>query len=161
MPSLPVLLSCRPSDRLIHPTPAAAGLACFAVGFLFYAIARPPTVALMPSMPWLAVYLPPQAMTGSLPSFLHVLALCLLSASVSAPSRRSMRAVCLAWALGAIALELGQLEGVAAWLAGGAWPAALGTGRFDPWDVAAVVLGAAMAYAWLTPHFPLFPRGQS
>lgn len=99
---------------------------------------------------------------GSLPTFLHALALPLLTAAIVQPAtRRAAAWICVLWLAADAAFELGQQPRVAAHLAavidyllGAGW---LGErlsryfllGTFDPWDLLSIMTGAAVAFVWI------------
>jgi hypothetical protein len=122
------------------------------------------------------VYLLPSALTlpgapvwasgvlgGSLPSFLHVFAFILLTAAVLAPrTARSVAAIAAAWCAIDVLFELGQLPLLAPRIAAALpdWfrhvplldnvgPYFL-RGTFDPADMAAILVGAALGYLTIT-----------
>jgi uncharacterized integral membrane protein len=122
----------------------AAAALVWALGLLTYATARDTaTLALWPaawSWPLHATWLP-AAVQGSLPSFAHV---CALSLSTAALTGRP-GAACAGWLLADLMLEAAQLPGAHGALvrAGlGWWP----PGQFDTHDIAALVIGALLAW---------------
>ena len=137
----------------------ALGLAALVLGVLVYAADRPAA----------QTYFLPRALelhTGSstfgalgqhLPTLLHVLAFCLLTAALLRVGLRGALAICGGWLAIDAAFEIGQHPDIAPVLA--RWtpdwfdgiPLLENTasyflhGRFDPLDLASIVVGAALA----------------
>lgn len=118
--------------------------AVFLLGLGVYALAR--NTLLHSAWPawsglWPAARLLPAEITLSLPSFSHTCALALATAALSGRATRA----CAGWCAANAALEAAQWAGAQAW-----WPAALPAwltrGHFDPLDLAAVLLGAVVAW---------------
>jgi hypothetical protein len=145
---------------------AAIALGALAVGVAFYAFLRPHAAAFLPSN-WhrpLAQGLPPSllALTAGLPTFVHTLAMCLLTAAVPGWQRSAaLQAICAAWCALEITFEAAQHAAIRpamlAMLPADAGPSALfapitnylRSGSFDPLDVAAALLASSTAYAIL------------
>ena len=162
-----------PPPRIAHhrSPPAAtavtlrlAGLACAALllGLAVYLTDREPGHALLiPSFATLRTGPLFGAAAGWLPSFVHVLALGLLSAAVWPSRGRVPYAACALWWLVDVAFEVGQHPRLAGAVADalqralGDGPAASGLagyftrGRFDPADIVAATAGALVAAAVL------------
>ena len=99
----------------------------------------------------------------SLPSFAHTYCFILLIGALLTPWRITPLALCIGWSAVETFLELAQSEGLAGrilaalpdWFAD--WPVLanvpgyFAVGRFDPFDLAAIVLGGVAA--WLTLFF--------
>jgi hypothetical protein len=140
--------------------PLAAALALGA-GVAVYAVARPPgSAALIPAA--LAAGVAPGPWAGPLPTLLHAFAFALLAGAL-ARTRRGAAGLCGLWLAVEAALEAGQADGPAAWLAGLPLPEAVTAffraGTFDPLDLAAAALGAAAALALVhTTRFEEAPR---
>jgi hypothetical protein len=134
-------------------------------GTSVYLIARPASDAFMlphfsvemssASRHWVAL------LAGSLPTFSHTIAFSLLTAVLALPGRRGALFACLLWLVIEVLFEVGQASLIAIWL-GGVLPAwfehvpildHMGSyflgGTFDPLDLAAAVLGTAVAYCIL------------
>ena len=149
--------SMSPASRLV-----VAGCT-IAAGVALYAWLRPSAVMFLPAG-WhrpLAHGIPGWLL-DSLPTFLHALALSLLTLAVIGTRRNAViAAVCAAWCAIEIVFEVMQHAAVGAALISGL-PAALTgthafawlarfvrTGTFDPLDIAAAALGSLAAYAIL------------
>ncbi len=139
--------------RRIGSTLLLLALAVLALGTLVYALDRAPgSAVLWPRMltresgaPVFGVF------GGSLPSLAHAFAFALLSALVL-PWRRAWQAgACIGWALVDALFEIGQHRALSGPL-GDLLPPLAGYwrhGTFDPLDLAAGGVGAALAYALL------------
>ena len=147
---------------LVRVRPLLLGLLALGLGVLVYALDRPPDqVYFLPA--WLARWQPEAPVFGALgahlPTFFHPLGMALLTLALLPPGRRSALAAAALWALVDAAFELGQHPALGPALAARvpSWfqgiPVLENTrgyflnGRFDPWDLAAIFLGAAAAYA--------------
>lgn len=145
---------------LIDFRQTSIGMACIFLGVLVYVIARPEGVLFLPEVFNLGHYFPAllTSLTGSLPTFFHVLGLSLLTAAVLAPGKRATVAICISWAAVNGLFELGQHAAIDAWLS-----ARLPEGFQDNWlleqtlryfhhgtfdhaDLAAILLAAAIAH---------------
>lgn len=129
----------------------ALAVAVFALGLGVYALTRDtPLHAAWPALAGLAAWWPapwpvswPWAseLALRLPSFCHTCALALATAALTGRAAWA----CTGWCACNVALEAAQWAGAQAW-----WPAAvpawLTRGHFDPLDLAAVALGAGVAY---------------
>lgn len=137
---------------------AACAIAC---GVATYVWLRPSPAMFLPTG-WhrpLAQGVPVEIL-GALPTFVHALALSLLTAAVLNARRVALlRAVCASWCAIELAFELAQHPIVAATLLA-RWPCDIDTcvalkpiahfmrgGSFNRLDLAAAVLGSAAAYA--------------
>ena len=177
IPVKTVSVSASSSDQAdaVHPTSMAAppafrceprffafGLAWLAVGFVVYTIARPPTaVAFLPQAPRFLALVPSQLrpLLGPAPTFVHVIAFSLMSASLISTSPKRRIFVCGGWAAIEIAFELAQHPAIRRWLL--QHTASISSipyvrdylvgGTFDWADVLAAILGAAFAGLLLTP----------
>ncbi len=147
---------CPPTRR--EATLLGAAAAALAVGLLVYLADRPagtawllPPVGTPHGLPSLG------AAAAWLPSAVHVFAFALLSALVLPPHRLLGTTACAGWVLVDMLFELGQHRAIAAplsqWLQAHL-PSQLAqplaryflAGTFDPADLAAAVLGGAMAW---------------
>jgi hypothetical protein len=95
---------------------------------------------------------------GYLPSFVHVYCFVLLSSALLYPWRIAPQAICLGWCAAEAIFEFGQIDAIAVrilpmlptWFAD--WPILANVpgyflyGRFDPFDLAGILLGAVLAY---------------
>lgn len=136
-----------------NETLVAIALAALGAGVLVYLTDRDgvqawllPRVGALAGRHWFG------ALGGWLPSALHAFAFALLSAAVLPRTGPARFVACAAWAVIDIGFELGQhplvAPQLAAWLAGA--PARyFERGTFDPADVVAAALGAALAAALL------------
>ena len=108
-----------PQTRFVNLTQVALGAVSLGLGVLVYALARPAgSVDFLPQSLTLHASVWPVIgqVAGSLPTFAHTLALCLLSAAVLESRRVRAGAVCLSWFLVEAAFEVGQHDQVSAWL---------------------------------------------
>jgi len=139
------------------------GIAWLAVGFLVYLVARPRTVAAFPALtPDPIVLLPNQLrwLLGPVPTFVHVLAFSMMSASLVGATRRIRLFLCGAWAAVEIGFEAAQHPAFRQWLpqhSAAMSPISyvqsyLVAGTFDSSDILAAILGAACAALLLTPR---------
>lgn len=148
---------------------AAIGCAAFALGLLVYLTDRDASkAAFIPTLTWLAGSNVFGALGGWLPSFVHTFAFSLFTAAVLSQRSVPRYGACIAWFAVNVAFELGQHPLVSVRLAemlnGGLGglpltrPLAsyLASGRFDPGDIVAALLGALAAGAMLR----LTDRGQ-
>ncbi len=97
------------------------------------------------------------ALGQQLPTLAHTFALCLLTAALLPVGRRGALAICAGWLAVDAAFEVGQHPRIAPWLAQRVpdWFAGVPVlentasyflhGRFDPLDLASIVLGALLA----------------
>ena len=145
---------------LINYRQLEAGAVCLLLGVLVYFIARPEGALFLPAVFNLSQYFPALfiSLTGPLPVFFHVLGLSLLSAAVLAPGKHTTISICLSWAVINGLFELGQHPVMAAWLNVQRTTAYQDIwllehtlryfhhGTFDPADLAAILLAAAIAY---------------
>lgn len=136
----------------------AAGLLWLAAGLALYGAARPGTIAALlqqtgprrPVLPHSLLYV-----LGPVPTLIHVVAFSLLTAAVFDRSRSALRA-CGAWVAINLILEAAQQPIARAWLiaaAGPAFPPVVRrflAGTFDPADLAAALLGGAIAARFIT-----------
>ncbi len=148
-------------QNLVNLPRLTIGLASLGLGVLVYLLDRPAE----------RTYLIPDvlghSMQGSaglfgplgqqLPTFLHTFAFCLLTAALLRVGWRGALGICTAWLSVDALFELGQRGDLAAWIARHVpgWfqhvPVLDNTasyflrGRFDPLDLASIVLGAALA----------------
>lgn len=139
------------------------------LGVLVYSTARAPgTTGFLPAawnvaIPWPHSIL---ALTGSLPTFFHTLAFCLLLSLIAGAGLRATRWVCTIWLMIETAFEVGQYHLFSSWIAKhlSSWFAStwlqdhIGpyfiTGVFDPFDLIAAAAGAILALtlvALMTP----------
>ena len=140
----------------------AIGAAWLATGLLVYLALRPSgSVWFLPPALHLGVPLPQRIAhaSGSLPTFTHALGFSLLSAGVIAAGRLGGALVCSAWFAIESAFEIGQRADVSPWLTSHlpAWfdhvwllsnaARYFARGTFDPFDLAAAAVGAAVAFA--------------
>jgi hypothetical protein len=137
--------------------------AAIAFGVAVYAFARPQPALFLPAT-WhrpLAHGLP-TALLGVLPTFVHALAMPLLTAALLQPRRKAgLRAICAAWCVVEIAFELAQhprighalLNALPVDARSSALLAPFGhfvrSGRFDALDVATALLASMVACAIL------------
>lgn len=137
------------------------GAGVLGLGMLVYILDRPAgttyflpeVISLFPTTP--RVF---GTVGNQLPTFLHVLAFCLITSGVLGCGRRGALFVCLFWLTIDAAFEIGQQPSVASELIAHipGWFAAVpilsntanyfSRGRFDPADLASIVLGAVCAY---------------
>lgn len=140
----------------------AFGFAWLAAGLVVYAIARPPTVVpFLPRAPSFIELVPSQLrpLLGPAPTFVHVLAFSLMTASVVGGGQKRRLFVCAAWAAIEIAFELAQYPAIRHLLlhSTASTPSMsyvsdyLVGGTFDCADVLAAILGAASAGLFLAP----------
>lgn len=163
-PSKPSSTPARtPSPSLFNRPRLFSGLAALVLGALLYLLERPAE----------RIYFIPRALAEALqadggfglfgalgqqlPTFLHTFALCLLTAALLRVGWRGALGICGAWLATEALFELGQRPAAAEWLARQvpAWfqrvPVLENTasyflhGRFDPLDLASIVLGALLA----------------
>ena len=149
-----------PQTRFVNLKQFALGAVSLGLGVLVYALARPAgSVDFLPQSLTLHASVPPLIgqVVGSLPTFTHTLALCLLSAAVLENWRVRAGAVCLAWFLVEVAFEVGQQQRVSAWLIPRipAWfdqvwwlansRSYFARGTFDPADILLAATGATLA----------------
>jgi hypothetical protein len=157
----PTSMAAPPAFRC-EPRFFAFGFAWLAAGFVVYTIARPPTViAFLPRAPSFIELVPSQLrpLLGPAPTFVHVLAFSLMTASVVGRTQKRRLFVCAGWAAIEIAFELAQYPASRHWLLDS--PASISSipyvrdyllgGTFDCADVLAAILGAALAGLFLTP----------
>lgn len=142
-------------------------LCALVVGFAAYAFLRPHAVAFLPAgwhrpqMHGLPIWL-----LAGLPTFVHMLAMALLTAIViGSPHAATSRVSCAAWCAVEIGFELVQhvavrpalLAALPADAAASIWFAPFANfvrgGTFDPLDIAAALLATLVAYAILN-HRP-------
>ncbi len=97
---------------------------------------------------------------GFLPSFAHTFSFIIISSLILLLTERNVFRLCLFWGLLEAACELMQLPAVSLWLRtvvsasdGIGWfLVQLSVGKFDSWDVLAIMLGAWCAYCLLLKH---------
>lgn len=158
--------------RTIHHKPSAdrlpqqamqMGAACavLAVGVLVYLLDRSTSGAWLIPEWWSLVYDGPPVfgrLGQHLPTFIHVYAFILITASLLAPWKHAPVVACATWVALDCVFELAQLDVIAvqiaarvpAWFA--KWPlldniaAYFITGRFDLYDLYSIALGAIAAY---------------
>ena len=118
----------------------ALGVAALALGVAVYALDRPPgSVAFLPrALVRDGGMFGPLA--GALPTFLHTLAFASMTAAFLAPTRRARLAACAVWTAINLAFEVSQHPAFAETTGFGLY------GSFDPYDLLAAPLGAAVAY---------------
>lgn len=115
---------------------AAFGSVLLTIGLVFYLVYRPATAFGRVCPDW---HLPMPHFTGatllfgSLPTFLHVVAFCLISSAVLGSRRAMVLIICGGWAVAEIVFELLQQ------------PAGFLAGTFDTADISAALVGAAFA----------------
>lgn len=152
--------STSPLAGLINFRQTAIGTACLLLGVLVYVTARPEGVLFLPEAFNLGHHFPTllTSLTGSLPVFFHVVGLSLMTTAVLAPSKQVTVVICLGWVAINGLFELGQHATIFTWLS--AWlPTGFQdiwlfeqtlryfqNGTFDPADLAAILLAAAIAY---------------
>lgn len=162
----------RPPRGLGRPGIGSLALASIAgaaitFGVAVYAFARPQPALFLPAAwhrPW--AHGLPTALLGVLPTFVHALAMPLLTAALLQPRRKAgMRAICAAWCVVEIGFELAQHPRIGHTLLN-ALPADarssallapfahfVRSGRFDALDIAAALLASMVACAILLhPH---------
>ncbi len=128
-------------------------------GTLVYIFARPGGAAFLPDCFILCRHpLPPARFWGSLPAFTHTMGICLLAAGVLSAGRTAGAWFCAFWGMVEAAFELGQHPEISPWIAThlplwfdhipifGLVRGFFQRGVFDPVDLAAVFLGAIIAY---------------
>lgn len=140
---------------------AEAGLAALLLGIPVYLLTRPAeSVLFLQYLPDIHFRIPFDAggILYALPSFLHIYAFILLTASVVASSTHHLRLICLFWLVIELLFEIGQLHALAliitdhlpVSLSGSVWFEAIPNyflqGTFDPLDIAGLLLGAMAAY---------------
>jgi hypothetical protein len=137
------------------------GAGALGLGILLYVLDRPAEhTYFLPEA--LSLFSTTPRMFGNLgnhlPTFLHVLAFCLITSGILGSDKRAALMVCLGWLAIDAAFEIGQHPSVAAriiplipgWFA--KVPLLDNTasyfthGRFDPADLASILLGAMCAY---------------
>jgi hypothetical protein len=139
----------------------AFGIAWLTAGVVVYMTARPPTtLQFLPHFPNLGALVPGQLrpLLGSAPTFVHVVAFSLMSASIVGRSQGRIFLVCGGWALIEISFELAQYPTISHWLLQRTFfvssiphmRAYLVFGTFDYGDVLAAIVGAALAAVYLT-----------
>lgn len=154
----------------IHATPAAGheagvwvGLAALALaaGVALYVWGRPQPAMFLPSGWHRPLDLGPAgAWAGALPTFVHALALPLITAALLRPARRATAAaICVGWCVVEVFFEALQQRAIGAALMAhlpsqapckevcDALAAFARHGTFDPLDIAAAVLASALAGA--------------
>lgn len=149
------------STRTLAPILIAC--AAVALGVAFYAFARPQPALFLPAG-WHRpqTHALPAALVGGLPTFVHTLAMSLLTAALLQPRRRvGLRTICVAWCAVEIAFESAQHPRLGHALldalpASERWRVLLSplanfvrTGTFDGNDVVAAALASLTAYAVL------------
>lgn len=150
-----------PSHRLVNHEQFVLGVGALSLGAAFYALARPAaSVDFLPHGLPLALSIPPGVAqwTGSLPSLMHTMAVCLLTASVAGAWRPRAGVVCSAWFVAEGVFELGQLEQISSWLRVHATSPSVSpylynyflNGTFDPGDIALAAIGASLAVLIIT-----------
>ena len=149
-----------PPEFSCEPRFFVFGVAWLVTGFVVYMIARSPTVvAFFPQAPSLAVLLPSslRLLLGPVPTFVHVLAFSMMSASIVGRTHKRRLFICGVWAVIEIAFELAQYPVISHWLqqcmAGSSMPYVhdyLVHGTFDYKDILAAIIGAAFAGLILT-----------
>jgi len=130
-----------------------------AVGVVVYALDRGGAVYFLPA--WLAGYSGPRifgSLGDHLPTFVHPIALILITAAIMRPWPRTLATICIAWFAVECLFELGQitpLDGhivttLTAWFDGsvvtGFAAGYFVNGVFDPLDILSIGLGTATAY---------------
>jgi len=149
----------RAGSTISDETLAAIALVALGAGVLVYVTDRDGVQAwLLPRIDTLAGRHWFGAIGGWLPSAVHAFGFALLSAAVLPPTGPTRFVACASWAAIDVGFEFGQhplvAPHLAAWLVGA--PARyFERGTFDPADVAAAALGAALAAALLwrvRPH---------
>lgn len=141
------------------------GLSILALGTLFYFFFRSAEhtyfLRFFGLNPYRIEYLPPILVFigNSLPTFIHVLAFSLLTASLVATQKRGYALVCLAWFIIDILFELAQAFGEAIISVVPEWFSNIVflqntriyflKGRFDYLDLFSITLGALVAYFFL------------
>jgi hypothetical protein len=114
------------------------GALAIALGLAVYALSRPVRIPLVPSALHLAHARHESALFGSVPSALHAFAMPLLTLACFRNFRRwHALAACASWSAIDVLFELAQRTS-SSFFPGG---------TFDPLDVLAVIVGAALAYA--------------
>lgn len=133
-------------------------------GLAIYLTARPASLFGPLAPAWhLPASVPPPLRTllGSAPTFVHVIAFILITAALVRRDRRATVLVCGAWALTEILFEILQLRSLGGWLLAHevirSAPFATRhlAGTFDPLDILAALLGAALSARFLTLSRPL------
>jgi hypothetical protein len=145
----------------------AIAVCALVVGVAAYAFLRPHAAAFLPAG-WHRPQMHglPTWLLGGLPTFVHTLAMALLTAVVIGSERAAtLRAVCAAWCAVEIAFELMQhaalrpalLATLSADAEASSWTAPFANfvrrGTFDSLDIAAALLAASVAYTMLN-HRP-------
>ena len=134
----------------------ALGIVWLTLGFAFYVIARPPTaLAILSQFPQFRASVPAELVRvlGPVPTFIHVVAFSLLTASLGRRDRRRRLLACGGWAVIEITFEFSQHPAFGcALLQHGALVSSIPYlrsyligGTFDYADVVAAVIGAAFA----------------
>jgi hypothetical protein len=117
---------------------ATTGALAIALGLAVYALSRPVRIPLVPPALHLAHARHDSALFGSLPSALHAFAMPLLTLACLRNFRRwHVLAACASWSAVDVLFELAQRSS-SPFFPGG---------TFDPLDVLAIIIGAALAYA--------------
>lgn len=148
------------NSRIINLPRLALGISALLLGSLIYALDRPARLTyFLPET--LSLHQPMHSTFGSLgqhlPTFLHVFAFCLLTASLLRVGMRGSLAICGGWLALDGAFEIGQHPDIAPLLARWTpdWFSALPVldntagyflrGHFDPRDLLSIVAGAMLA----------------
>jgi hypothetical protein len=98
------------------------------------------------------------ALGGSLPTFAHAFAFSIFTALILGPTRRTALSACLTWFFIGVCFEIGQHTAIAPSLASvlspfGSLSSYFLAGTFDLFDLASIVIGAALAYIFLSVSF--------
>jgi hypothetical protein len=144
-----------------HPARLLAlGGALLVIGLAIYTTARPTTPFGPSASDWRLFPSSSGALAtllGSAPTFVHVIAFTLMTASVVRHTGRDVLLIAGGWAAIEILFELLQLPSLGNWLLGHhtlrslPFAASYLTGTFDPADIVAALLGAALSARFLTP----------
>ncbi len=107
----------------------------------------------------------PGIISDFLPSLFHTYAFILLTAAILSASTAQSRSVCLFWFFLECSFEIGQHRAIAAhlseYLGNIRFPEVFGeyfvNGTFDLLDIAAIAIGASLAYATVSISFSVVP----
>lgn len=167
-----------PRNLFNHPR-LFTGLGALALGTLLYLLDRPAErTYFIPQ--FLADALQPDGGAGlfgglgqQLPTFLHTFAFCLLTAALLRVGVRGSLAICSGWLMIDAAFEIGQHPDIAPVLARWTpdWFSAIPVldntagyflnGRFDPYDLISIVVGAVLALPLILATRRFDPPGDS
>lgn len=146
-------------DTAINVRQIAFGLLALLAGTLVYVFARPGGAVFLPDCLILCAHPPPPAwLWGPFPAFAHTAGICLLMAGVLSAGQKAGIWICVSWTPVEAAFEVGQHPWIGPRISTHLplWidhiPILKLTrgfflrGSFDPFDLAAIFMGAAFAY---------------